>query len=371
MQHTLFDLKGQDAEIADEISEAVSSVLASGQFILGPESKAFEAEMASFCGSEHALGVASGTDALILALKALDIGVGDEVVTTPFTFGASGGSIAWVGATPVFADIDPETLNLDPASVRRAITPKTRAVLAVHVFGLPANMDALGEITSEHGIHLIEDAAQAVGATFEGLPAGSLGDVACFSFYPTKNLGAYGDGGLVTTSSEELAGSLAALRAHGSLSKYVYDSHGTNSRLDDIQAAILRVKLSKLSDWSEARRQNASIYREVLSDVSEITLPAEPAGSTHVYHLYTIRVSDPDDLASKLADRGVGTGRYYPLPLHLMPAYADRGYGVGDLPVSEEACRTCLSIPVHPTLGSEDIFEIANHIREIVHSRRI
>jgi dTDP-4-amino-4,6-dideoxygalactose transaminase len=298
----------------------------------------------------------------VLALKAFDVGPGDEVIVPPFTFGATAGAVAWAGATPVFADIDPETLNIDPSAVETAITSRTKAVIAVHLFGLPAPMDRLRELTSERGIALIEDAAQAILAEQGGRRAGSMGDIACLSFYPTKNLGAYGDGGMVLCSSPDLHEKLGWLRAHGSVRRYIYDHVGTNSRLDEMQAAILRRKLTRLEEWTEARRRNAGALTGSLGDLEEVRAPVEPPGSRHVYHLYTIRVADPDGLGEALGRAGVATGRYYPAPLHLMPAFSDN-HEEGDFPVSEAAARSCLALPVHPALTLEAVDEIALAVR--------
>lgn len=369
MKAKLFDITAPDREIYQDILKDVAGLFERGQFILGAEVKEFESELAARCGVSHGIGVASGTDALILALRALGVGPGDEVITSPFTFGASAGSVTWLGAKPVFVDIDPETMNLDPARVRSAITERTKAILPVHLFGLPAAMDELMDLAGERDLPVIEDAAQAIGARFRNRPVGSLGHVACFSFYPTKNLGAYGDGGGVVTDSEEISERVRLLRGHGSRIKYIHTDEGTNSRLDEVQACVLRHKLKKLDEWTERRREQARIYERELGDCRGVRLPRTPEGYEPVYHLYTLRVEDPDGLSRELTARGIGNGRYYPQPLHRMPAFADCGVGPGDLPCAEEASRTCLSVPIHPALPEGMVAEVARDIREILSSR--
>ncbi len=350
------DLKRQYAAIREEISEAVTRTLDSQQFILGPEVAEFENGMSALTRCRYAIACASGTDALILALHALGIGSGDEVITTPFTFVASAGSIAQVGATPVFVDIEPGTFNIDPAQIEKAVTTRTKAIMPVHLFGLPAAMDKINAVAARQGIPVIEDAAQAIGAQYKEAPAGSLGRLGCFSFFPSKNLGAAGDGGLVTTNDAQLAERLKLLHLHGARQRYEYEILGMNSRLDALQAAILRVKLRHLPDWNAARRRNAARYRKFFEDfklAGKITLPREPPNSIHVYNQFTIRVPDRDTLRKKLSDRGVPSEIYYPIPLHEQKAFEYLSYKSGAFPESERASREVLSLPIHPELTEE------------------
>ncbi len=367
----LFDLKAQHASIREEIREAVCAVLESNAFILGPEVLAFETEAARYLGCRHAIGVASGTDALVLALRAAGVGPGDEVIVPPLTFGATALSVRNVGATPVFADIDAATFNLEPDSVRKRLSPRTKAVLPVHLYGLPADMDALSSIARDRGLALIEDAAQAIGAQYRGLKAGSLGTAACFSFYPTKNLGAAGDGGLVTTNDDALASRVRLLREHGARERYVHDVVGTNSRLDEIQAAVLRVKLRRLDAWNAARARNANVYREALELAPGVTLPAAPGDRTHVYHLFVVRVADNRRVRDALAVAGIGSGIYYPSPLHLQPAFRDMGAVEGDLPEAERACREVLALPIYPEIQGRAIAEVCAELRKALDERGI
>jgi dTDP-4-amino-4,6-dideoxygalactose transaminase len=349
------DLKAQFATIRNEILDAVTRILESQHFILGPEVESLEREVAVLTGCSHAIGCASGSDALILALLALEIGRADEVITTPFTFFASAGSIARVGAKPVFVDIDPQTFNIDPAAIKRAITPRTKAIMPVHLFGLSADMNAIHEIATSR-FAVIEDAAQAIGARYEGRAVGSLGEIGCFSFFPSKNLGGAGDGGMITTNSSKLADRLRLLRVHGARTKYEYEMLGINSRLDAMQAAILRVKLRYLDRWAVARRNNAQRYRELFSEFrldSMITPPATPARLSHVYNQFTIRVKERDALREHLRGRGIPTEIYYPKPLHLQKAFAYLGHKEGDFPFSEAASLEVVSLPIYPELSEE------------------
>lgn len=339
----LVDLRYPYEETGGEISEAVSSVLQSRRFILGPEVRSFEEEMADYIGTSHAVGVGSGTAALYLILRALGIGPGDEVITTPFTFIATAEAVAQCGATPVFADIDPDTFNLDPVAVPGRITSKTRAIIAVHIYGLPADIEPLRQITDSHGIALIEDCAQAAGAEYGGRKAGSLGHAAAFSFFPTKNLGGAGDGGMVCTGDEEIARKVRVLRVHGSEKKYFHELIGVNSRLDEIQAAILRVMLRHLDRFNDIRRETAASYGGRLQGVKP---PVEPEGSRHVYHLYTIKTGERDSLMERLTDEGIGCRVYYPVPLHLQPCFRHLGYQPGDFPAAESVTGEVLSIPM-------------------------
>lgn len=357
MKIPILDLSVQHQQIALEIEAAVARVLASQKFILGPEVSEFEQELAPFCQSAKAVACASGSDALLLALMACDVGPGDEVVTTPFSFFATVGSIVRLGATPIFVDIDRATFNIDPNRIEGVITDRTRAIMPVHLFGQCAEMDLINEIAARSDVGVIEDAAQAIGAEYRGRRAGSLGAIGCFSFYPSKNLGGAGDGGLLTTNDPELAETLRVLRAHGARKKYFHDRLGINSRLDSLQAAILRVKFRYLDQWTRARRVNAQRYRELFRDKGlessdAIQLPTESEGSVHVYNQFVIRARDRDRLKAWLAERGVGTEIYYPLPLHLQVCFRDLGHKLGDFPESERAAKEALAIPVYPELSA-------------------
>jgi len=348
------DLRAQFASIRGEVIDAAARVLESQHFILGPEVEALEKEICQLTGCQYAIGCASGSDALILALTALEIGRGDEVITTPFTFIASAGSIARVGAKPVFADIDPQNFNISPDAIKKAITPRTKAIMPVHLFGFAADMSKIEEIAAARKLPIIEDAAQALGARYEGRALGSRGVMGCFSFFPSKNLGAAGDGGLVTTSDPQLADRLRILRVHGARKKYEYELIGMNSRLDALQAAILRVKLRHLDRWARARRENADRYRELFREFrlgSMVTAPIAPPRLSHVYNQFTIRVKDRDALREHLRGRGIPTEIYYPKPLHLQKAFAYLGHKPGDFPASEAASVEVLSLPIYPELS--------------------
>ncbi len=348
----MIDLTRQYREVKDEMDAAVSACLGSGQYILGPQVQRFEQEFADYIGVEHAVGVASGTDALFLPLKAMGIGPGDEVITTPFTFIATAEVIANCGARPVFADIEPGTFNLDASLVERAITPRTKAIILVHLFGQPADIDLLLELARGHGIQLIEDCAQATGAVYGQRKVGSFGAAGAFSFFPTKNLSCAGDGGMIVTNDGKLAESIRMLRAHGSRTKYLHEVLGINSRLDEVQAALLRVKLPRLDRWNDERIRIAGLYNQRLRGVS--TPPVAP-GRTHVYHQYTIRASDRDSVADSLSGAGVGRAVHYGLPLHLQPCFAHLGYEEGAFPQSEHASREVLSLPMFPSMTDEEI----------------
>ncbi len=352
MNVPLVDLKAQYRNHKSEIDEAIQRVIDHTAFIMGAEVAQFEKAFASYCDAEYAVGVSSGTGALFLALLAHGVGPGDEVITTPFTFFATGEAISTVGATPVFVDIDPATYNIDPALIEPAITAHTKAIMPVHLYGQPADMDAINEIARKHGLAVIEDAAQAHGSRYHGRRAGILGDSACFSFYPSKNLGCYGDGGAVVTNDPQIAERVAKLRNHGRLSKYQHDELGYGHRLDGIQAAILGAKLPHLDDWNTKRRHRAQRYTEMLSELpvqTPFTLPdVEP-----VYHCYTIRLQeglDRNAVVQYLKDHGIGVGVHYPIPLHLQPAYAFLGLKAGSYPVSEKASREVLSLPIYAEL---------------------
>lgn len=361
----LVDLRAQYRVLKAEIDAAIARVVESARFIMGPEVQNFEAAFAAYCSARHAVGVSSGTAAIELTLRALGIGPGDEVVTTPFTFMATAEAISQVGACPVFADIDPLTFNIDPEAVAAVITSRTKAILPVHLYGLPANMEALQEIAKDHGLWLIEDAAQAHGAEFRGRRVGSLGHAACFSFYPGKNLGAYGDAGAVVTDDEELANKVRRLRDHGRRSKYIHEELGFGHRLDALQAAILAAKLPHLDAWNEARRRLAHRYSQLLAD-TDLVLPQEPAHVRSVYHLYVVRTSRRDQLLRHLRSQGIGVGVHYPLPLHLQPAYAFLGLGPGSFPVSEAAAQQVLSLPLFPEMTEAQQERVVEAIKSFV-----
>jgi dTDP-4-amino-4,6-dideoxygalactose transaminase len=358
------NLASQFAEIGTEIQAAVAAVVASQQFVLGSHGNALENEIAALCGVSHGVGLASGTDALILALRACGVRAGDEVILPPFTFVATGSAVSALGAKPVFADIRPDTYNIDPQQLASRVTPKTRAIVAVHLYGLAADMDAINVIARESKLAVIEDNAQAIGATYKGRPTGSFGDVGCISFYPTKNLGAYGDAGMAVTNSAEMNERLRVLRNHGQTLKYVSSEPGWNSRLDEIQAAVLRVKLRYLSGWQKARQQHAEQYSQALREVPGVMTPLTPEGYEHVYHQYTIRVERRDALQEFLSDRKIGSAVYYPVPLHLQPLYASLEYKQGDFPHAEKAAQEVLSLPMYPELKSEQIVRVVDGITE-------
>lgn len=360
------DLAAQYAAIGPEIRTAVERVLASQQFILGCEGTAFEQEIAELCGVTHGVGVASGTDALILALRACGVQAGDEVLIPPFTFVATGSAISALGAKPVFADIRPDTYNIDPSDLARRVTPRTRAIIVVHLYGLACEMNPIVNFARTRNLRVIEDNAQSIGAQYRGRPTGSLGDAACMSFYPTKNLGAYGDAGMVVTNSSEMAARLKSLRNHGQSAKYVSSEPGWNSRLDEIQAAILRVKLRHLPEWQRARQAHAAAYTKLLLGIPGVAPPLMPEGYEHVFHQYTIRVERRDALVQILNERKIGSAVYYPVPLHLQPLYASLGHKAGDFPHAEHAAQEVLSLPMFPELRSEQIARVAEAVSEFV-----
>ncbi|WP_217923285.1 DegT/DnrJ/EryC1/StrS family aminotransferase [Miltoncostaea oceani] len=353
----LMDIQAQYGPLRAELDAALAGVLDSGRFILGPEGRALEATVSERLDGRPCAGVANGTDALVIALNALDVGPGDEVITTPYTFYATAEAIARVGATPVFADIDPVTYCLDPAKVRERIGPRTKAILPVHIFGHPADMPAIMEIAREHGLVVVEDSAQAFGArTAEG-EIGTFGDAATFSFFPTKNFPGMGDGGMVVCRDEALADRVKRLRFHGSKDKVVFEEVGYNSRLDDLQAAIIRVFYPHLDGWNAARAQAAAWYAEEgLGDV--MALPATAEGARHIFHLYMARHPRRDDIRAGLAEAGVASAVYYGIPMHLQPVFAGLGYTAGDLPVAEEAAASALALPMHPNLTRDDVAEV-------------
>jgi dTDP-4-amino-4,6-dideoxygalactose transaminase len=359
----ILDLVGEYRSVQPELEAAVLGVLRSGGYIGGPVVAELEARIAALCGTAHGVGVASGTDALLLPLTALEVGPGDEVITTPFTFFAPTEVVMMRGARPVFVDIDPVTYNLDPAAVEAAVTPRTVGILPVHLFGHPADMTALTVIAERHGLWILEDTAQAIGARYGERAVGSYGRAAGISFYPTKNLGAAGDGGMIVTGDGELAAALRLLRNHGNPGDYSYPRLGFNSRLDAVQAALLTVKLERLEEWTEARRANARAYNERLAGLP-VRRPVEREGDRHVYHQYTLRVPDRDRLHRWLDERGVDTRVYYPAPLHTQPACAPLGYRAGQFPEAERACREVLSLPIHPQLTARHLDRVVDGIRE-------
>ncbi|MGH9342746.1 MAG: DegT/DnrJ/EryC1/StrS family aminotransferase [Terriglobia bacterium] len=365
------DLKAQFASIREEVMAAVTRVMESQQFILGHEVEAFEREVARQLGVKEVVSCASGTAALEIALQALRIGPGDEVITTPYTFVATAGAIATVGARPVFVDIDPATFNIDVSPIEAAITGKTRAIIPVHLFGLPADMDPILKIAARHDLAVIEDAAQAIGASYHGALAGNIGTLGCFSFFPSKNLGGAGDGGMVTTNDGELAGRLRLIRVHGSGKKYHYEMLGVNSRLDALQAAILRVKLPHLPGWTHRRQEIAARYEGLFAGQNPgetLVLPACASGRSHVFNQYVIRCPRRDSLREYLKERGIPTEVYYPAPLHLQPAFAYLGYQEGAFPQAEAASRETLALPIYPELRAESQAAVAQGIKSFFES---
>jgi dTDP-4-amino-4,6-dideoxygalactose transaminase len=363
MSVPLLDLKAQYADIRTDVDAAVKSVMESARFIGGPEVSSLEEEIARYSQVAHGIACASGTDALLLALWALGVGPGDEVVTSAYSFFASAGTIANNGATPVFVDIDPRTYNLDPHRLEAAITPRTKAVVAVHLYGQCADMTAIQAICDKHRVFLIEDAAQAIGSEWEGKRAGSMSDYGCFSFFPSKNLGGAGDGGMIVTQNPEYAERVRLLREHGSKPKYYHSLVGTNSRLDALQAAILRVKLRHLDRWSEARAKNAALYNQ-LFEGSPVGRPYHDPRTRHIYNQYIIRVPKRDELRKHLTDRGIGTEVYYPVPLHLQKCFAMLGHKPGDMPQSEAAANETVALPIYPELTEDQIRYVAASVRE-------
>jgi dTDP-4-amino-4,6-dideoxygalactose transaminase len=355
MRIPFLDLRAQYASIRDEIRLAIDRVLESQRFILGPEGEELERELAVYCRCQHAIGVSSGTDALLAALMSIDVRPGDEVITTPYSFFATAGEIARLGATPVFVDIDRRTYNIDPSLIEARITSRTRAIIPVHLFGQMADMATIMEIARRHRLVVIEDAAQAIGAELNGMRAGSVGDIACFSFYPSKNLGGYGDGGMITTNDESLAERIRLLRSHGFKTKYYSEILGGNFRLDEIQAAVLRVKMKYLDGWTEARRRHAALYRRNMPTNARLELPYEHAHSRHIYHQFVIRTGKRDEVVAHLRNHGIGCEMYYPIPLHLQPCFKNLSYQPGDRPVSEEAAKESVALPVYAELTEEMI----------------
>lgn len=368
MKVPLLDLTAQHASIRDEIDTALAGVVSSQRFILGAVVEACEEAVARYTGSTCGIGVSSGTDALLVALMAEGIGPGDEVVTTPYSFFATAGAIARVGATPVFADIDPVTLNLDPAHLAGRITSRTRAIIPVHIFGQMAEMAPIMEIAQSHNLIVIEDAAQAIGAEHNGHRAGSIGHYGCFSFFPSKNLGCFGDGGMVVTDDVARAERVRVLRVHGEGVKYRHKHVGGNFRLDALQAAVVHAKLPYLDGWSDARGRNAALYSRLLGDFARrepslLTLP-EAVTDRHVFNQYVVRVADRDQVRARLTAAGIGTAIYYPLPLHMQECFAGLGYRRGDLPESEQAADRALALPIYPELTTEQIRWVAGALED-------
>jgi dTDP-4-amino-4,6-dideoxygalactose transaminase len=363
----LLDLQPQYAPLRADILSAITRVCDSQQFIMGPEVEQLEAEVSGALGVRHAIGVSSGTDALVVSLMALGIGPGDEVVTPTFSFFATAGSVARLGATPVFVDVHAETLMMDAPAVRSVLTPRTKAIIPVHLFGLCADMDPLREVAAAHGVHVIEDAAQALGATYKGRPAGALGTVACFSFFPTKNLGAFGDAGLVTTDDDGLAARVRLLRNHGASPKYYHREIGGNFRLDALQAAILRVKLPHLAEWNQRRRENAVAYHDLFTQAGladRITLPEEPPGRVHIYHQYIVRIPDRDRVRAGLEERGVGTEVYYPVPFHRQECFAGLAGAREPFSNADAAAREVLALPIYPGLTRDQQQHVVSSFRK-------
>ncbi|KML41337.1 DegT/DnrJ/EryC1/StrS family aminotransferase [Cytobacillus firmus] len=356
MKIQMLDLSEQYNQMRDEIISKLDEVMSSSRFILGDNVKKLEADVAEYSNVAHGIGVGNGSDAIHIALQAAGVGEGDEVITTAFTFFATGGAIARAGATPVYVDIDPVTFNIDPNQIEEAITDKTKAIIPVHLYGQMADMEAIKKIADKHSLVVVEDAAQAIGARQNGKTVGELGTAATYSFFPTKNLGAYGDGGMIVTNNADISEKAKVIRVHGSKPKYYHHVLGYNSRLDELQAAVLNVKFPYLDKWSNARREKANYYTEKLSEKLPgiIQTPVEKQGNYHVFHQYTLRVPKRDDLQNYLKSKGVATMVYYPMPLHIQPVFKGLGYKEGDLPETEKAAQEAISLPMYPELKKED-----------------
>ena len=364
MKVPFLDLNAHHAPHFEEFETAIRSVIASGAFAGGPFVAEFEKDFAAYCGTSHAIGMGHGTEALWLSLLACGVGQGDEVITSPGTFMATAEAISYCGARPVFVDVDETTYNIDPAQLEMALTEKTRAIMPVHLFGQMADMDPILAFAKKHELHVIEDACQAHGATYKGRRAGSMGDAGCFSFYPGKNLGAFGEAGAVVTNSEELTRNLQMLRDHGQSRKYQHAKIGWNARMDGIQGAVLKIKLRHLEAANARRREHAACYRELLSGVEEIVLPVEAWYSHHVYHIFAIRVANRDGLMKHFTDAGIGCGINYPTPVHLQEAYRDLGHREGDFPIAEKSANEFVSLPMYPELTKSQIKEVARQIKD-------
>lgn len=361
-QVPFLDLKAQYATIRDEVQAALAEVCDSARFAQGPPTTGFEQEFAAYCGLAHCVSLNSGTSALHLALRCLNIGPGDEVITTPFTFIATAWAISYVGATPVFVDIDAVRRTLDPAKLAAAVTPHTKAIMPVHIFGTPADMDSINAVATKHKLSVVEDAAQAHGAQYKGKRVGQFSAISCFSFYPTKNLGAYGEGGALLANDDKLATHARSLREHAQSARYVHEEVGYNYRMDSFQAAVLRVKLKRLDAWNAARAAHARRYTELLTGSSYV-LPAVPADSKPVWHCYVIECENRDRVRAALGEAGIDTAVNYPVPLHQQPVYHSLGYRRGDLPVAERLCDRCLSLPIYPELRPEQIDAVVRALR--------
>ncbi len=366
MQVPFLDLKSQYLSIKDEVQSAINSVLEKTAFAGGPFVAEFEKEFAQFCQCKEAVGVGSGTDALWLALIGLGVGKGDEVITVPDTFIATAEAITYCGATPVFVDVDETSYNMNPSLIEKAITKNTKAIIPVHLFGQPADMDPILEIARKHNLFVIEDACQAHGSLYKGKCAGSIGDAGCFSFYPGKNLGAYGEAGAVVTSNVELANKMRMFRDHGQAKKYYHGMIGWNARMDGFQGAILSVKLKHLAAWNDARRKNAALYNEMLGNVQGVVLPKEMDYARHVYHIYAIRVKNRDAVIDKLTEKGISCGIHYPVPVHLQDAYGFMGLKKGSYPVAEKSADEFVSLPMFPELTEEQIRFVSETLKQVV-----
>lgn len=366
MKIPMLDLSEQYQGLKDEMLVALDSVMSSSRFILGDNVKKLEQDIAEYSNTKHGIGCGNGSDAIHIALQAAGVTQGDEVITTPFTFFATGGAIVRAGATPVYVDIDPVSFNIDPLKIEEAITEKTKAIIPVHLYGQMADMETISKIAAKHGLAVIEDAAQAIGAKQNGKAVGELGTAATYSFFPTKNLGAYGDAGMIITGDDQVAESARVIRVHGSKPKYYHHVLGYNSRLDEMQAAVLNVKFPHLDKWSELRRQKAKVYSELLQEQigDKVVTPVEKQGNYHVFHQYTIRVEKRDELQAFLNENGVSTMIYYPLPLHVQPVFKELGYKEGDLPVAEKAAKEALSLPMFPELKQEQQVYVVEKITE-------
>lgn len=369
MDVPFIDLRAQHRALRDELNQAIQRVMERCDFALGEDVARFEEEFAAFCGTRYAVGVDSGLSALELSLRAFGIGAGDEVILPAHTFIATAAAVTFAGARPVLVDVDPSTYNIDVSRIEAAITPRTRAIIPVHLYGLPAEMDAITALADKHGLTVIEDACQAHGATHKGRRTGSLGHAAAFSFYPTKNLGGCGDGGMLVTDDERVADWIRAARNCGQKEKYLHELAPFNHRLDTLQAAILRVKLRYLEEWIEGRRRNAALYTELLAGSGVVT-PVEPLDCVHVYHLYVVRTSQRDNLRAYLWEQGVGTGIHYPIPIHLQPVYADDGFHIGQFPVTERLCDEVLSLPMFPKMTAEQVQYVAAKVSEFLMKER-
>ncbi|GEN34177.1 glutamine--scyllo-inositol aminotransferase [Aneurinibacillus danicus] len=364
----LLDLKQQYFDLREMLHQSIEEVMSSGSYVMGQKVQLFERAFAEYVGTKYAVALASGTDALVLTLDSLGIGPGDEVITTPFTFFSTSEAISRVGATPVFVDIDPETFNINPSLIEKRITKKTKAIIPVHLFGMPADMDEVGAIADQYELYIIEDACQAIGSAYKDKKIGSMGIAGCFSFFPTKNLGGYGDGGMMVTDDETIANKIRLLRVHGSVLKYHHSLIGYNSRLDELQAAMLTVKLAYIDEWNKQRRKKAEVYTEAFKDLP-LKLPGVKSDYYSVYHLYVVGTEHRDELTAFLREHGIATGIYYPVPLHLQKVYHHLCYTTGSLPESEKAAITTMAIPLYPELTEEDQDYVISVIRHFFQSK--